>query len=344
MTMQSQAMFESPASYEANPYSNPEFENEWEQQETNPYTNSEFEWEQQEANPYSNSEFENEWEQHEAANHSQGYANPEFEDEWEQQETNHYHQGYANPEYEQEGEYFFKKIGRFLKKNVLPLAKRFAPSVVRSLTSLIPGVGAIAAPLAGKLTSAMLREGEMEASQMEAEFFGNNEFEAEIGTSEVAYEAALTEFMAAQAAEATTESEAESMIAATLPITISIMGGKRALRPVVATMAQASARRSRLLNQQGTAGKQILRAVPAMDRTAIATLKSAARAGQPINSATALKAMAAATQQVMTNPQKLQKAITQNLAVRQKTAPSSARNPMNPRRAASASCPTCAGR
>jgi hypothetical protein len=207
---------------------------------------------------------------------------------------------------------------------------------------MVPGVGAIAAPLASKLTSAMLQEGEMEAAQMEAEFFGHNEYEAEIGNSESAHEAALTEFMAAQAAESTTEAEAESMVAATLPITISIMGGQRALRPVVATMAKASARRSRLLAQQGMAGRQILRAVPAMDRTAIATLKSAARAGAPINSATAVKAMAAATQQVMTNPQKLQKAIHQNLAVRQKTAP--ARQPYNPRRVANgASCPTCAG-
>jgi hypothetical protein len=105
---------------------------------------------------------------------------------------------------------------------------------------MIPGAGAVAGPLAGKLVSTLVREAEMEVAQMEAALFGINEAEAEVANNEVAYEAALTEFLAAQAAEATTEAEAEAAIAAALPITVSIMGGKRALRPVMPVMTQAT--------------------------------------------------------------------------------------------------------
>jgi len=203
---------------------------------------------------------------------------------------------------------------------------------------MIPGVGLAAAPIAAKLTSQLLREGEMEASQMEMEFFGTNEAEAEVASNEVAYEAALTEFLAAQAAEMATEAEAEAAIAAALPITISIMGGKRALRPVMPAMTQATGRLTRMLRQQGPVGKQLLRTVPTIQRQTVATLKAAARSGQPINSATAVKAMAAATNKVLSNPQTVQKAIVRNAVLRQRTAPP------HPRRAASAAvpCPKCA--
>jgi hypothetical protein len=314
------ALFEAPASHEAtqygNPYSNSEYESEWEMQEMNPYSNSEYEseWEMQEMNPYSNSEYES---------------------EWEMQEMNPYSNPYANPEFEEEGEYFFKKafqrLGRGIKaaaKAAAPLAKRLAPSIAGKLAGMIPGVGLVAGPLAARLTSAMVKEGEMEAAQMEAEFFGTNEAEAEVSNSEVAHEAALTEFLAAQAAEATTEAEAEAAIAATLPITITIMGGRRALRRVTPVMAQATGRLTKMLRQQGPAGQQLLRTVPSIQRRAVSTMKAAARAGQPVNNATAVKAMASATRRVLGNPQTVNRAIVRNAVLRQRTAPP------NPRRAA----------
>jgi hypothetical protein len=353
MTVSNQGLFEAPTSYEANQYGNQEmeyewgnshqeFENEWENQEAAVGSQYEFEneWENQEASVGSQYEFENEWEMHEAANHNNSYSNPEVTNEWES--PNPYSQFSANQEFEEEGEYFFKsKVFKSIAKKALPLAKRFGPRIVQSLVSMVPGVGAIAAPLAGSLTRAMLSEGEMEAAHLEAQLFGSNEFEAEVGNHEVAQEAALAEFLASQAAESTME--AESAITATLPITVRILGGQRALRAVMPTMTQVTSRRSQLLAQQGSVGKQLLRAVPTMDRIAVSTLKAAARNGQPINSATAVKAMAAATQQVLNNPQKLQKAIAQNLSLRQKTAaPSSARQPYNSRRAAvQARCANC---
>jgi hypothetical protein len=179
----------------------------------------------------------------------------------------------------------------------------------------------------------------MEVAQMEASFFGTNEAEAEVANTEVAYEAALTEFLAAQAAESNMEGEAEAAIAATLPITISIMGGKRALRPMMPAMTQATAKLTKVLSQQGPAGKQLLRTIPTIQRQTVATLKAAARSGQPINSTTAIKAMAAATNKVLSNPQTVQKAVMRNAVLRQRTAPP------HPRRAASGAaiqCPNCA--
>jgi hypothetical protein len=331
------------ATHYSNPYSNPEWETSHEAQYSNPYSNPEWETshEAQYSNPYSNPEFEDEWETSPAAQYSNPYSNPEFEDEWEASHETHYSNPYSNPE--DEGEYFFKskffrKIGRGLTK----LAKIAAPFVVKGLTSMIPGVGVIAAPFAGKLTRALLREGEMEAEQMEAEFFGANEAETEVASTEVAHEAALTEFLAAQAAEASTEAEAEAHIGATLPLTITIAGGMRgrsAVRPVMPVLSQATGVLAKSLIQQGPNGRQLLRLVPTIQRRTMTTLKALSRSGQPINSATAVKAMAAATQRVLNNPTLVQKAIDRNVVLRQRTAPPS------PRRTAATNthrCPTCA--
>ncbi|MBD2157867.1 hypothetical protein [Leptolyngbya sp. FACHB-16] len=346
-----QTLFEasaSPGAHYSNPYTNPEFEDEWENPEAH-YSNPEFEdeWENPEvqySNPYSNPEFEDEWENPEVQ-YSNPYSNPEFEDEWENPEVQ-YSNPYSNPEFEDEGEYFFKKAFRTLGKGIkaaakvaAPLAKKLAPKLAGTLVGMIPGLGAIAGPLASQLTGALLKEGEMEAMQMEAEFFGTNEAEAEVANNEVAYEAALTEFLAAQAAEASNESEAEAAMGATLPLTISIMGGRRALRPVMPTLTQATGRMTRIMRRQGPVGQQLLRTVPTIQRQAIATLKAAARSGQPINSATAVKALASATQRVLGSPQRVQKAIVRNGVLRQRTAPP------NPRRAAASNhCPRCAAR
>jgi hypothetical protein len=355
MVMQHEALFEVPAAHEAsqysNAFSNPEFENEWEMQEASQY-NPEFEneWEMQESSQYNN-EFENEWEMQESSQYNNEFENewemqeasqynPEFENEWEMQEASLY-----NPEFEDEGEYFFKKLGRGLKslaKIAAPIAKKLAPIAARTLVGMIPGVGAVAGPLAGKLTQSLLREGEMEATQLEAQLFGSNEYEAEVANSEIAHEAALTEILAAQAAEATTEAEAEAVVSAALPVTISIMGGQRALRSVTPILAQANGRLVKTLRQQGATGKQLLRTVPTIQRQTVATLKAAARAGQPINGATAVRAMAASTHRVLNNPRTVQRAITRNAVLRQRVAPP------NPRRAAAkmaaTRCPACASK
>jgi hypothetical protein len=335
MAIPNQVLFEAPASHEmpnGNPYSNPEWEDEWENPGTTSYSN-----------PYSNPEWEDEWENPGTMSYSNPYSNPEWEDEWENPGTMSYSNPYSNPEWEDEGEYFFKKAFSALGKGisaaakvVAPLAKKLAPMAVGTLVGAIPGVGAVAGPLASKLTKAVLKEGEMEAMQMEAEFFGMNKADAEVGNTDAAHEAALTEFLAAQAAEATTDAEAEANMGATAPLAAALMGGRSALRPVMPTLIQATARLTEMMRKQGSGEAQLVRVIPTIQRQAIATLKAAARSGQPINSSTALSAMAVATRQVLGNPQRVEGALVRNAVLRQHTAPPNPqqRTAPNPQRTA----------
>jgi hypothetical protein len=298
----------------------------------------EYEWETHEGHPeYETHEGhpELEWETHE--------GHPEWE--WET------HEGHPEFESEYEADMFFKgafraikRAGRFALKRLAPLARRLAPIAARALGSMIPGVGAIAGPLAGRLVSSLVNEGEFEASNAEAAFFGANEMEAEVGHTEASHEAALTEMLAAEAAELESEAEAEALLATALPITITIMGGRRALRPVLPVLSQANGRLVRVLRRQGVAGRQLLRVVPAVQRRTVGTLRAAARAGQPITGPLAVRAMAASARRVLSNPRQLQRALVRNAVLRQRVAPPSPRRstvygsgrvaPFVPRRAA----------
>ena len=224
---------------EAHPYGNPYASTEWNttRPEAHPYSmEGHPEWETPEAHPYGNPYASTEWELPEAHPYSQ-----EMED-------------YASTEWEDEGEFFFKRAFRGLKslaKRLVPIGKLLAPLAARALGSMIPGLGVIAGPLAGQLTRQLVREGEMEAMEVEAQFFGTNESEAEVGQTEAAHEAALTELLAHEAAQAESEAEAEALLGGTLPITITIMGGRRALRPVMPTLTQANGRLVQVLRRQG---------------------------------------------------------------------------------------------
>src|SRR5947209_18337275 len=148
---------------------------------------------------------------------------------------------------------FFGKIGRFIKraaKVVAPIAKRLAPIAAKALIGAIPGVGAVAGPLAGKLVGTLLREAELEVSHMEHQFVNELTHEGETAHPEV-HEALLSELMAAQASAAPNEAEAEAMMAATIPLTIRFMRADRALLPVTPGLVQANARLVRVLGRQG---------------------------------------------------------------------------------------------
>jgi hypothetical protein len=291
--------------FEDSAYSSLEMEDEWGQEATN----------------YSNLELENEWEMQESTHYANPYSNSEFEGEWEAQEALHL----SNPEMAsewEEGEYFFKNVLRGIRKVAkvaAPLAKRFAPIVAKTLVGAIPGAGAVAGPLAGKLVSSLLREGEMEAVQMEAQFFGNNEAEAEVSQSEAAYEAALTEVLAAEASHSQSESEAEALIGAAVPGAVKSMGGQRSLRHIIPTLVQANARLVKLLHRRGSAGRQLLRLLPTIMRRTIASLRAAQRAGRPVNSALAGRLMAGQAMRVLGSSNILTKAMIRNAIIRQRT-------------------------
>lgn len=356
MAMQQEAIFEAPAAHEAGDGSGEASFEGYGGQETG----FEFEWELHEASHHAQPEmsFEEEFGAQETYE-TDGYAGQEWSGEWEDEgdpflggaiggalnalgfeaEEEYAGQEWAG-EWEDEGDAFFGKALKRLGR----LAKRFAPSIVGKLAGMIPGVGAIAGPLAGKLTAALVREGEQEAAQFEMAAFGAGEVQGEIAPTEAAQEAALTELIAAEATLAESEAEAEATLAAALPITITIMGGRRALRPVVPVLAQANGRLVQSIRRQGPEGRQLLRLVPTIQRQAVGTLRAAARTGQPISGPLAVRAMAAATQQVLGDPRRVQRAVARNLILRRRTAPPTPRRaqvfmpsrvaPYHPRRAA----------
>jgi hypothetical protein len=290
-----------------------------------------------------------EWEMPEASHYSNPYAQPELhEDEWETHEGQpEWEMHESAQEWEDEGEFFFKRAFRGLKrfaKRLAPIGKLLAPLAAKALGSMIPGAGIIAGPLAGQLARQLVREGEMEAETVEASFFGTNESEAEVGNTEAAHEAALTELLAHEATQAESESEAEALLAGTLPITISVMGGRRALRRTLPTMAVANGRLVQVMRRQGPAGAQLLRTVPTIQRRAVSMLRAAARAGRPITGPLVVRAMATAAYRVLNNPAMVQRAVERNAVLRRRVAPPSPRRaaafvpgrvpPFHPRRAA----------
>jgi hypothetical protein len=294
------SQYETVLAQELEAYENPEAESEWETMET------EGEWESFETeNEWETLQTESEWET------PNGYyeAEGEYENEWES---------------EYEGDYFLSGAWKKLKKvgKVLaPIAKKIAPKLAGSLVSMIPGVGPVLSPLASKATKLLLKEGEAEAEMLEAEMLVTHEGEFEIGESEVAQQTALTEFLAAQAAEAQTEAEAEAALGATLPITITIMGGSRAIRPVLPVLAQANARLVAGLRRQGTAGQELLRTIPTIQRNTIGALKAASRRGQRITAPLAIKTMAAATHKALSSPSTVARAVERNNLLRKRVAP-----------------------
>jgi hypothetical protein len=167
--------------------------------------------------------------------------------------------------------------------------------------------------------SRIFGEAETEVTEMEAELFGVNEFEGELSAHETAHEAALTEVLAAEAAHTESESEAEALLGAALPITITIMGGRRPLRRVQPTLARANARLVRSIRASGPSGPQLLRAVPAIQRRTIASLKVAQRAGKPITPTMVARVMAGQAARVLSTPTIFGPAVTRNTAVRQST-------------------------
>jgi len=329
--MNPETVFEAPGAHETH-YSNPETE--WETEAySNPFS-QENEWETEAySNPFSQ---ENEWENE--SHYSTPYAQ---ESEWEAQYSNpyaqesewesHFSSPYAQEsEWEDEGEYFFGSLWKGIKKvgrTLAPLAKKFAPKIAGTLVGMIPGVGSVLSPLASQAAKALLKEGEAEASNLESQLFVTHEGEMEVSNSELGQQLALTEFLAAQAAEAESESEAEAAIAASLPITITIMGGRRALRPVVPILSQANARVVSALRRRGPAGSELLRLMPTVHRQTIGTLHAASRAGHRITAPLALKTMAHVTHKVLNSPRTVARAVDRNILLKHRVAPTMPRRP-----------------
>jgi hypothetical protein len=251
----------------------------------------------------------------ETSHYGNPYNNPELEDEWEAHEAAHT----TSPEMEDAGEFFFKRVLGRLARAATPFAKQLAPLAARTLVGMIPGVGAAAGPLAGRLVGGLLREGAQAAMQMEAEYFGISAAEAEIANSEAAHEAALMEVLAAEASHSESESEAEALVGAALPIGLSLLGASRSLRQIVPTLVMANAQLVRLLHRRGPAGRRLLRLLPTVLRWTIASLRAAQHTGRPITPALAQRIMAGHAAGILGTPRLCGRVIIRNAVIRQRT-------------------------
>jgi hypothetical protein len=167
--------------------------------------------------------------------------------------------------------------------------------------------------------SQVLNLGDAVAQEAEASLFGANELQAELANHETAHEAALTEVLAAEAAHATTEAEAEALLGSALPITIRVMSGSRATRSLTPTLTRANARLVSSLRRSGPGGPQLLRAVPAIQRRTIATIREARRNGRPIGHRMVGPIMAAQAARVLGSPHTCGRTLVRNVAIRQGT-------------------------
>jgi hypothetical protein len=248
--------------------------------------------------------------------YTNGSSVAQREHEWELQEASHYNQSQRSGEWEAENEYFPKErlddIQKVAKASA-PIAKQLAPIAARAL------VGSTPSPVAGNLLNSLLREGETTAVAMEAQLFGSNELETEVGNTEVAYEAALAEVLAAEASHSNSESEAEAFLGAAVPGIVKSMGGGRILRAVMPTLVQANARLVRLLHQKGVEGRRLLRLIPSILRRTIASLKAAYQGGQSVNSNLALHVMATQASRVFGNSQVVTHSIIRNALIQKRT-------------------------
>ncbi len=321
-------------SHYSNPYSNPEMEEEWEAHEGSPYSSPEMEeeWEMHEgshySNPYSNPEMEEEWESPEASHFSNPYSNPELEEEWETPEASHFSNPYSNPEFEDEAGRLMPLIARAAKA-VLPQAKRIAARVGSDLLRQI-GQGQAGTQTTPSRSNRQIvalfqrlgrlfAQAESETAAHEAHLFGANEYEAEVAVLEVAHEAALTEVMAAEASHTGSESEAQALLGAALPLSIRVMGGKMGMKGITPTLVRVNAQLVRNLHRQGRPGRKMLKTVPTIQRRAVATLNTIQRTGRPITPALAREVMAGQATRVLGTPGICGPALVRNMAIRKST-------------------------
>ena len=205
-----------------------------------------------------------------------------------------------------EADQFF---GKLKLKSLGGLAKSLAPMAAKTLAGMVPGGSLISGAL-----GSLMREVDGEVSAMEAALFSHGG--ALEVPSELAHEAMLAEVLAAEAAQARTPTRAVTLLAGSLPITITVMGGRQALRPVTPVLAQATSRLVGVLGAHGPAGRQLFRAVPAIHRRTVKMLTTASGTGQPVSSGLAVRAMARAASGVLSDPTAVQTAVRRNLALR----------------------------
>jgi len=224
---------------------------------------------------------------------------------------------------------FIKAISQ-VAKQAIPIAKKLAPSVAGSVLGMIPGFGSIAAPLAKNLLGGLFKESEAEVEAMEdrlTSVFANNENVSE-AEHPAAYEMALAELLASEAATTRNEAEAEAYVGAVVPIIVNMMG-KGKVKKTLPVLTQANAHIAKKLRREGgRSGRDLQRLMPAIDRRAVGMLNKAAQKGQRIDGPLANKAMATAAGRVLSDPRQVRRGIERNIGLRGRVAPVGPGRPM----------------
>jgi hypothetical protein len=239
----------------------------------------------------------------------EGELEGEFEDEMEGEFED-------EMEGELEGEQFFRRFRR-IARGVGGFVRRAAP-ILRSVARVAaPLVGtAVGGPLGGmigRVAAQALREEELEDEaelEDETEAETEDEYEGE-GEDEA-------EFMAAVAARAQTEDEAEAMVGAAAARILS-RGDRQALRRMLPHLVRGVAVLTRVLRRRRVT-RPAVRAVPAIVRRTVRTLARRAATGRPVTRATAGRVMAAQTRRVLGNPRTCARAIQRNVRATARTA------------------------
>jgi len=177
-----------------------------------------------------------------------------------------------------------------------------------------PGSGRATALLLLEQLRGIITRGEAEAEATESSLF-SPEHESESGAPE-AHDARLTEVLAAEAAHTASESEAEALLGAALPVTIRIMAGPRSLRRVTPALVQANSRLVRSIRRSGPAGPQLLRTVPTIQRRTVASLRAMQGSGRPVAPRMVAPVMAGHAARVLGTPHICGPAIVRNTVVR----------------------------
>jgi hypothetical protein len=248
-------------------------------------------------------------------------SNPEFESEWEIQEAGHH--AYSSMLYETELEaplLFQKSLSgiRKIAQATAPIAKQVGAIAAKTLLQATSGLEKRINPHHRSLKTA-LWDGEKSATYLEAEWFGYFATELEISPDAVAYDAALSEVLAAEASHAHSEREATAFVGAVLPITIHMIGRQRVVLPLTPALLNTTVRLAHLLFHRGPAGRRLLRLIPSILRRTLISLHTARQLGYPLSSPLVGQVMASHTNKVFGNPRLVSQLITRNAVIRQRT-------------------------
>jgi hypothetical protein len=212
-------------------------------------------------------------------------------------------------EFEDEvGEQF--SFGGFLKK-ALPVLK----SVAKVAAPLVGG--AILGPAGASLGKAVggALEGEFEDEQEdELEGEGEQEMANEIASHPLTHNEAVAEMLAEAACHETQEGEAEAMVGAAA-VTVISPKDRRALRRILPHLVKGMAILTRILRRRGRKARIGVKAVPAIMRQTVKSLKRQAAKGKRINRLRAARTAARQVRRVLGRPKACAAAIRRNSKV-----------------------------